>query len=300
MADYAEGPFERIVNVGWGGAAVAVDLFAVDGEPEGGGTYEIRFREHAAAALPSVPSYKAMFPDANGLYYAANDIDHPSGSLSQTFIAGATASVCNGGGSVALTEGGEARFSRGGLSLPVLNFQYVRRSLSGAFTMYQVATCSGDGSAGRWMQTIASGDSIDDGMRWTALSRSAGNLAVRNFLGSGASTALGRAAIWGTAPATPPSGSADGVVFFQNAGTQSTNVHVILWHLIPGAFAGTANGKDWYYHAIHGTKVVFSWPLQLTGFPTEVWLTDDGPGSGANVFGLPNNQVGVTYYAFEM
>lgn len=281
------------------GEATPCDLFAVDGVPDGLGNYALQFRQQASGLLAAVPSYTTFVPDAGGLYFASSDQPHPSGVMSQAFVAGVEATICDGSSTVPLTEGGEVIVTRSGLSMPVPDVRYTERELSAAFEIYQMETCSGTGGTGRWMQTNACGSVIDESSRWTALTRSGGNLAQRNFLGAGAAQAIGRAAIWGVVPVLPITGGANGVIFRQVAGTQSA-IFVILWHLVPGAFAGSANGKDWYYHASHPGHVVFSWPLSTTGFATEIWLSDDGVGSGVDLFGLPNTQSGVLYRIFEL
>lgn len=305
MADYAEGPFERVVGVGWANLGAATGMFAVDGAPTLGSEYEIRFREHASALIASTPSYTLFAPvtifgadDPDGQYYAASDVPHPSGTLVQTFTAGSSASVCNGGGSVTLTEGGELTVSRAGLSLPVRDFRYVERSITTPRDLYSIETCSGSGADGRWMQVTGHGLEISAGIAWTSLSRSIANLPVRNFLGAGASSAIGRAALQGSAVSEQITGHEDGVVYRQSVGSQST-AFVILWHLIPGTFAGSVNGRDWYHHALHEGHVVFAWPLATTGFATEVWMSNNVPGQGLDAFGDINRQSGVSYRLFQ-
>lgn len=312
MADYAEGPFERIVNVGWSELGSPSTVFAVDCPQVGPTTYDSRIRSRGSGLLPNLPTVSLFGPNASSAFLEGERDVFAPGLLAQSFTAGTLATICDGGDSVQITEGGELTITtQPQVGLPVPDFGAVERwwpngvdgigAESGDLAVLE--TCSGTGAAGRWLR------STDDAPLVAPASiaptqNNSGNRDQRELLVPGVGTfdldVLGHRLQWS---AGAISVSSDRLWFVRASTTSSSTAAdqtLALFGLRRGAVAGTVDGMTWHHHADMPGEVIFNWPPLPVSTVERVFVwytTATGEGADKLGFGFEAFTLGMRGYA---
>lgn len=283
------------------GTAQPCAVFAADFALADATRYVAAVRTRGSGLITTLPNLSIFGANANGGMQEGDRDNFTQFQLAQQFTATASASVCNGGDSVTITEGGELTITTSPRTgVPVPDFRGLERfwplgADGGGVAQGDVtslSTCSGDGSAGRWTQSVACGSLRSEAATMSVMQNNILNVDQRQLLIPGTTASsndvAGHRLDW---PGGVIADSAERLWFVRTATFSSNAPSAQVPALIAlrrGSFVGTVDSLDWYAHADMPGQCIFNWPpLPLSGGSKRLvlWYTT-AAGEGADKLGL--------------